>query len=368
MIEQTTGTPPFKRSLSIFLTVLFVISLVLAMLAFNGEVLLLNPGTYKKAIESQGLYARIPGLLAQQLIHAKTYNNCAGDANGCPEESALSSLVPGYMQMLDTAGWEYVLTLALPQQWMKTQSESLIDQFFAALKTSEPQQLVIASGELRTNLTESHYKLIAEALLATAATCSSEELFTIVNVALGQSTEPVPVCIPSEELRPVLENEIQALLLETAQTIPDQVTSDLRIFPAPQDTGSQDPAQNFKRLRLISLLSPLFPVFLLACLTVLHARHLPSLLRWWGIPLLGGGLLTLFLAALLLPVFHYAVNSFLIPLLPRSIEANVIQAIAAVVQNIANRYTFWLGIEAGGLFLLGGVFLILSFIIHWKKH
>ncbi len=368
MTQQTTGASGFKRSLSIFLVIVFAGSTVFAVLAFNAEVLLLNPDTYKKAVNSQGIYSRLPGLIAQQLMHTKTYNACADNPANCAENNLYFSTVPTYMQILDTAGWEYILTLILPQQWLKVQGESLIDQFFAALKENNAQQLVIASGELRATLTENHYRLIAQALLATAAPCSNDELNTLANIDLGQSSQAIPVCIPTEELRPVIETEVQALLVETAQTIPDQIGIDLAIFPEPQESGSQDPSQGFRNLRLAFLLSPLLPITLLAVIALINGRSWSSLLLWWGIPLLSGGLLVLILAALMLPVVHYGLNSILIPLIPGVIDDNLVQVLASVFQNIANRYTFWIGLEAGGLFLTGGGMILFSFITRWKAH
>ncbi len=76
----------------------------------------------------------------------------------------------------------------------------------------------------------------------------------------------------------------------------------------------------------------------------------------------------LILAALMLPVVHYGLNSILIPLIPGVIDDNLVQVLASVFQNIANRYTFWIGLEAGGLFLTGGGMILFSFITRWKAH
>ena len=89
----------FSKTIAAICTILFILSSILALLAFNIEWYAFDPALYKRAFERQNLYARMPDILASAL-----YGYLAVNQNSDPYlkeltledwKSTIISIVPG---------------------------------------------------------------------------------------------------------------------------------------------------------------------------------------------------------------------------------------------------------------------------------
>lgn len=353
----------------------FVITGVMAVLLFNIEIILLNPATYQQALARENIYARVPALVAEQIAHSLTYNPCLEDPSLCEgeepgEEGSLLDGPPAYMKNLDRASWEYILGILLPQEWLQSETESLIEQVFAGLQSSEPVKPTLSLAPLKANLTSDNLSLIVQTILVSAPPCGEEDLIALANIVLGVTPAEMPICAPPPELAPLVENELTAMLQELVLEIPDAVNIDMggilsgeEANPGEASPLGSDPRAALRVIRLAFLFSPLLPLVLLGLLTLLAVRSWTGLGRWWGIPLAITGLLVLIPAAFALPIFNWLLNTFVIPRIPPGFTTGLEQLMLGIAQNIASRFAFWVGLEAGILFLGGCGMLIVIYAL-----
>jgi hypothetical protein len=82
------------RSIAVLFAALFVLAAVFVFLLLNLDHTLLNAGTYKRALVENDVYARLPGLVAEQFesLSAFIADPCAGNALGCAIDGASPEL------------------------------------------------------------------------------------------------------------------------------------------------------------------------------------------------------------------------------------------------------------------------------------
>ena len=173
---------------------------------------LLRPDLYKQVLVDQDIYARMPQLVAQQVEYSLTGDAAdGGEASGQDSDGAFiagiaraaspalaaclrASLgsfyeslaagpgrptaieigrvkaclradgvpagvgvfhkgMPVFFWLLLEQDWESILTPLLPENWLRTQSESVIDQIYAKLQTDEPTPPIrISLADLKASL------------------------------------------------------------------------------------------------------------------------------------------------------------------------------------------------------------------------
>ena len=378
MNRDTQPTSCLSRGLTLLLTVLFVISTLLAVMFLTIELILLQPHTYQQALERQGLYDRLPELLAGQI----TYQAESSSGENTPQNSAENpsnasfSFIPSFMRNLDRASWQAILSAVLPREWMQTQSESLIEQGIAAVKTADqPHRLVISYKELREQLSQEKLQQVAAIILQNAPVCSEEQLYQITLLALGQTSGNPPVCIPLEELKPFIQQMLTTTLQGVTATIPEEAGITFTLIS--QETGEESTqpsgavaadatAGAFSKLDAILLLSPLVPFFLLLLLVLLSGRSWYALSRRLGPPLAASGLLLLLPAAAALLFSRWLLGTFLVERLTRVLTLDLAAVMGTMAQQVSTSFLFWIGLQAGLLFLIGSSLLVLSVL--FKPH
>lgn len=393
------------RILAGIFAALFVVSLLAALLLVNAEAKLFNAETYKQAIISQNLYARMPKLMAEQLI-----SNLAGDpckekgliclslepsplrncleqklgidvvtelSNGMraptPAETAsIESCIsefgpipnpimpdpPSYLKYLTVQDWEILVETLIPPEQMKIISEQTLDSLFAFLN-GQADQAVISLGPIKQNLSKNSMEAMIRLLSAQPA-CTEDELLSLgAELSSGTPDKQTKLCNPPQELMPAilpiaeagLQTEINGIQDEIPLFEPDVQTM-LRVM-----VGTT---------RMIMRLSPLLPLVFLLLITLLAVRSLPGWLKWWGIPLTITGGLTLFTALVAAPLTRMAVtmaadqNASIYAL---RLATTVMDVITAITWQVALPVM----LESVILLLVGGAMLVGAIFVGKKK-
>ena len=323
------------KFLAFVFAVLFVITAVAALLAFNAGRQITNPGLYKRILKEQRIYERLPRLIAEQTIYLGSYQpcvenpedpRCLAEGEGQENDPSGQGGPPAFFMALEQEDYEVIVSDLLPPEWLQTQVESAIDQVFAIFLSTGETTVAPSEAVIKIPLAELKARLTGEAglhaflqILRTQEPCSEEQLADLLqlNETTVFSTEGLTPCQPPPEMEGELTPIIEAVLGEMARQMPAEATIDLANLGGPASEGNQPPAANpgpfdnprqaLPMVRLVASLSPLLPVVLILLVTLFGVRSLKGWLRWWGIPFLVAGLIALGLALSALPALNLGI-------------------------------------------------------------
>jgi hypothetical protein len=207
--------------------------------------------------------------------------------------------MPVFFWLLTADDWKLILDALLLPDWLQTQAESLIDQLFEALRSDERYPVLsVPLADLKARLEgEEGYAALLQVMNAQPP-CTTDQLARIATIA--SSTDPlkdIPICRPPEEMLDALAPNLQATLSFFADELPD--SAEMKLV----DETDPSSADRFTALRnavgavdLVSRLALLVPIVLLALVALCAARSVGGLLRWWGVPLVATGVISLGIA------------------------------------------------------------------------
>lgn len=323
----TTLFASLLAGLAVIVGVLIILSATLALTV-------LTPGYYKLVLN--GTYEQLPKLIALQVTTMSDYKPEVAEPESA---SSPQSGAPAMFANLSKQNWEKLITLVAPSSWLKSQTESVLDQFSANIAhyPSPATPVTISIVDLKSRMTGETGVSVIQVLTESLEPC------TRANEAywMGLPGETKLTCRPSAQRFEADRQRTQAKLEEVFGGMPDNLV----IEGLALDGDQLKPLHLARRLPLFVLLVELVLLGLIAALKVRSRR---SLATWFGTPLLIIGILGLLLGlviALLLPV---VIVTLLTPKVPVYWSSEVIATV------------FGLGQKA--LRLLGAVAGILSSI------
>jgi hypothetical protein len=328
------------QSTSVLCAILFTFALSLTVLLINSETILFNAATYKTALERRNLYARIPDLLAKQIISDLT----------TPSGSA------AYLKYLSLDDWELLINTLVPPKQIRIITEQTLDSLFNFLN-GKNQNPVIPITTIKKSLVANSSTAVNRILGAQPA-CTPEQLTDIVtSVLAGQPVKESMLCnLPANVIKPAMPLMTSVFEAQVA-ALPDAIP----FF-------EQSPIEKrdlLMQVRMLARASPLLPLILLTILTLFSVRSLSGLLKWWGIPLCVSGAFTLILALLAAPLIQYAIangaagdNTFLV----RGLATTGLD----ILQVVIGMVTLPVAIQASVIFLVGLAMTITAWAVRKK--
>jgi hypothetical protein len=264
---QTLG-----KFLAALCAVLFVMSSVVVLLLFNIERKAFSSETYKQAFANQGLYQRIPAMLASMLN-----TSIAENQNAIP-----------LLKALTVADWQTSITILLPPEELKTMANNALDATFDYLN-SKTDSAVISLVPVKTHLAGESGLQVVRQFLSLQPQCTPEQL---TQMALGLLGGQIALCNPPEEAMGLMAPFIQGQLQAMTSLLPDQ----LAFIPGTSSNTPNDPRLKLNAVRSAIKLTPFIPVLFLFGIAAFAARTLREWFIWWGWPLMIAGLISLFTA------------------------------------------------------------------------
>lgn len=388
----------FTLFLAALCAVIFSLSAAAVLVALRAEQTLLSPGPYKNALITGNVYPELPELVSEQLVLALNRNPCSDNPLRCPSiqpqladcfesvlgpwrtraisagvekpsqvetaaiQTCIDQLQPdvqaaavdagggvlAFLQLIRAQDLEKVITPLLPPPETQALADSLLDQSFAYLHGRQAQVTLNLTG-LKTALKSPGGLDTFLLILRSQPPCTFDQLQQLLVITLtGQGS--LALCSPVPELLDLLTPFIQTQLAAAVDTLPDnEALTPLQVGASRSFGPFGDGAVGAFRLALTLLrLSSLVPLLFLLLVTLLAVRTVRDFLRWWGIPLLGAGLLVLPLGLLGEALFEPAWVGLLSGRLPDTLSVGLVGTAHDVVRAVLQ--TFW-----GGSDLLGGI-------------
>ena len=352
-----TGT---RKTLAILTLFLVIFVTVPASFVYPVEKILFNPAPYEQALTIQDFYQRLPAWLAQITTNGAT-------TTGGVSQNALS--------LLNQSGLEKVYSLVLSPEWVQSQTESLIEQAMAYLNfETDTLTLKVNLVDLKKAIGASGPTSASGQILRSWPACTVEDLVKLGKIVLNKVIDPkgqsfiIPLCRPSDEFLPVLDEVMGATFTQFANTIPDQV--DL-VDLAKTSPGFSEQQANLSRdfaiyrvMRWMMRLLPILAVSLFLLLGLLTMQSWRTLLTYTGIGLLVAGFLTFFMAILIWLAGSSMAERF-IQQLSISASDQMIGVFIKLLISVGNRFTT-MSIEIAGLcFGLGAIAIASPYIYGW---
>jgi hypothetical protein len=264
---QTLG-----KFLAALCAVLFIVSSVVVLLLFNIERKAFSSETYRQAFADQGLYQRIPALLASMLTTSIAEN-----------QNAIALL-----KALTVTDWQTSISTLLPPEELKALSDNALDSTFDYLN-GKTDSAVISLIPVKTHLVGESGLQVVRQFLSLQPQCTTEQL---TQMALGLLGGQVILCNPPEEAMGLMAPFIQGQLQAMTSLLPDQ----LAFIPGTSSNTPNDPRLKLNAVRSAIKLTPFIPVLLLFGITVFAVRTLREWFIWWGWPILTTGVISAFTA------------------------------------------------------------------------
>jgi hypothetical protein len=338
------------KFLAVIFAIAFVCTAIGALLLTSIDHRLLSSATYKTALARQQVYARLPRILAEQLVTTMNYNPCTANPLAC--EGASPELLdcaknklgdqrylalttggqpfteddrvkiqpcldkygtnlqpssgaqqtagtpsggpPPFMKSLGVAEWETVISKLVPPAELRTTTEDLLDQVFAYLN-GQQDTVTISMVSLKNFIRGQNGLDAILEIIRAQAPCTPQELADM-QAALNSGQGNMILCRPTDDELGPMKGQIQAQLIQYASQIPNErvilspATGENSANPGPLGSG---PTGGIRIAHLVMRLSPDLPLLLLLFISLFVVRDPKSWLRWWGIPLFVTGLFSI---------------------------------------------------------------------------
>lgn len=367
------------KTLASICAILFIVLIIVALPLNNILSTTLNPNSYKRALEEQDLYGRLPSLIAEEIVFSMTYNPCVENPAGCAGENQgqpnQGSGLPNFIKTLTQKDWEGIMSNLVTKEWVKTQTENIIDQIFAYLNSSQSTLVIKMSlVDLKANISGEAGVKAALQFLNAQPTCTEDQLVTLQQAfETGIRLENIPICQPPDQLMNEFIPQLQQGLKQATQNMPDEIDLAKPSQGASVDQPTKSPTPDFRptlqRIRRWARLTPVISAILLLLVGLFAIRSVKDFCRWWGLPILIAGILLLGVALLFTPLFSWLMNQALIngKLNFAGLTFNLVQTALDILRFLGKSIAQRTGFQAVVLTIGGFVLLVISFLFPARK-
>jgi len=272
------------RIVAAVLAACLALMLPLALLGFNVGRVLFSPEVVagvivERAVDSGGL---------RRIVSERLLSPEAGGGN--PEFELARA-----MSFLEKDEVERVLDLLIPPEWARAQVGGALESLYAWMDNDSPSPVVpLDLRPIQQSLLTGGAERLVETILDSWPACTVEQIEELAMAAIQGGEVQMPYCEPPEPYRSAISLMATQGLIEEARALPPTIDL-LGQDPAqsPQDlAGAMALKEQLRLMRALARWGWLLPLSFLGIIMALVVRSFRGLTRWWGIPLLIGGLLS----------------------------------------------------------------------------
>ncbi|OGO18718.1 MAG: hypothetical protein A2Z14_09475 [Chloroflexi bacterium RBG_16_48_8] len=366
-----------SKVISVGFATAFVISALIALLLVNLQNHYLNPDTYKTVLDEQNIYDRLPAILSKQIAYSITYNPCLENPEQCEGEGMggvdENNGPPTYLKNLTIEDWELMLSHILTPEWTKSQTESVLDQFFAFLNSEEEKlSITISLVGLKANLTGQKGMEFMRILVDAQPPCTETLLGLLLDAAAGDFTpDQLLLCRPPEEVMDGLAPTLEAALDLVIDDLPDQAILGKKLFGggenASASTINEGPGINFQTVRSVMRLSLFLPLIFLVLLTLFGVRSWRGFLFWWGIPFMILGISALGVGLIALPMLDWGLGTFVLDRIPGAIDPDLLNLLIDSTELLVQSFVRVIVNQAALIVALGIIMTGAGLIVNYTS-
>jgi len=324
---------------------LFVVLLPITLLSRNLALVIFSPPELSRLVSAR--------IVDQGTLRQVILDNLFG------AESGVAGIdLEGAAQHLSPAERDVLIDQLLPAAWVEAQVLRVTTDFFAWFDSPATRmQLSVDLEPVRAALRGAAAAGLVEAIVESWPACTLEDVTRMLGLGVVPGQEGFPYCEPPEPLRGLLVGALTGGMRLLAEGLPAEAFVVDQDFSATEDLMLVK--EQVRLVRFVSRWGILASFSLLGLIMALAVRSWRDLARWWGVPLLLGGLLS-FVPVLLggrllrLMLARFAAGGGAIPAL-----GNLGEALGSAIREAV------LGPQAVQAVLIagaGGVLLVAGFI------
>ena len=257
-----------------------VVLLPITLLARNIALVLFEPKALTQVVSGRLIES---GMLRETIVENLLGNGAS--LGGLSLESATQHLTPDER--------EAMVDLLVPEAWLRDQILQVTTQFFAWF--DDPSTRLVLTVDTRpvaAALDGEAAAHVVEMLVESWPSCTLEDVGKMLGIGALPGDQGFPYCEPPEPLRGVVVSAAAGALRLLGESMPARLAIVNQGF---EDSDHlMQTKEQVRMLRFVARWGILVSLALLGVITMLAVRSLKGLMRWWGLPLLLGGLLAFF--------------------------------------------------------------------------
>jgi hypothetical protein len=271
-------------SMKIFASVfalIFVLTLPLAVFALSASRVIFSPEVMARIISSRMASS---GFM-ERVIVDDVFNSLI------PSQGTDEAGVTRAFAYLSPSDRGEIASLIFPAGWIEAQVNSSVNSIYTWLDDEQPAPVIqIDMMPVKENLLSGGVEDLIEITVDSWPACSIEQVDSLARLLLGDANE-VEFCEPGEPLRSGVVEFASILLYDLVESSPDT----LLVGEGEDSMGAEarEAKAQIQSLRALMRWGWFLPFSMFGLITILAVRSLRDLSRWWGYPLLLGGISTI---------------------------------------------------------------------------
>jgi len=282
------------------LVLLFVVLFPCSMWTFNTQSIALKGDTYKDLFSDEGFYQELIPVVLPSLIEGLDEDQLP------PGEISLKVAV----DHLDYRDWEEIAPNLVTADWVRTEVEGNMDNFFNWLEGDlNDLELVFHTEVLRRRMLGQPGQTAVREIANALPICTAQEEQRFEAFVNGSQVE-FPYCRPQQDKH---RAELVDMLTRAKDRVASELPNELDLLEKMSSSthqpnaapGQHLPTKTYSRAELnefrawvrlwqrLLILVFLVPAAILSLIVIFSVRSAKSFFRWMGWPLLIGGLFTL---------------------------------------------------------------------------
>ncbi len=202
-----------------------------------------------------------------------------------------------YFEYLSPGERDEIFRALLPQDWLENQFAQLLLDFFHWLDDDRAYpQLALEVAPLKAKLLRGGITTFVDVIVDSWPSCKPDQVDRMQQSFFERGVLPQELCEPPEPMRSRVVDLASIGFEEQVRLLPDTIPL-IEPDAAPEDMLALKEQLRF--YRAITLWGWMLPLSLLGLIMAFAIRQWRDFGRWWGLPLLLGGVGTFFLAMLL---------------------------------------------------------------------
>ncbi len=202
-----------------------------------------------------------------------------------------------YFEYLSPGERDEIFRALLPQDWLENQFAQLLLDFFHWLDDDRAYpQLALEVSPLKAKLLRGGITTFVDVIVDSWPSCKPDQVDRMQQSFFERGVLPQELCEPPEPMRSRVVDLASIGFEEQVRLLPGTIPL-IEPDAAPEDMLALKEQLRF--YRAITLWGWMLPLSLLGLIMAFAIRHWRDFGRWWGLPLLLGGVGTFFLAMLL---------------------------------------------------------------------